>query len=65
MLSAANTGKPPTAGMGRLGRWGRARAGVARDAASGAVVSRAAATEQNESEGLLEPAVLAEAEDEA
>ena len=65
VLSAANTGKPPTAGMGRLGRWGRALAGVARDAASGAVVSRAAATEQNESEGLLEPAILAETEDEA
>ncbi|MEC8494495.1 MAG: AAA family ATPase [Planctomycetota bacterium] len=65
VLAAANTGKPPTAGMGRLGRWGRALADIARAASSGAVVSRAVITEESDSEGLLEPAVLAETENEA
>lgn len=35
VLKAANSGRPPAAGLGRLGRWGRALKGIAEDAAEG------------------------------
>jgi pilus assembly protein CpaE len=53
VLQAANTGKPPAAGLGRLGRWGRALNGVARDAAEGKAAGRIARVDSNDGDAVL------------
>lgn len=62
VLVAANAGKPPMAGMGRLGRWGRAVTAIGQDASSGAEPHAEAATAADR---LLEPAALMETEQDA
>lgn len=63
VLAAANTGKPPTAGLARLGRWGRALAAVAKDAASGATSDRELPLKREEADSLLERAAIADGEE--
>lgn len=63
VLAAANTGRPLAAGLARMGRWGRAVAGIARDAAADGGGSRSLAQpEDAEARPLVEPRALAEAE---
>lgn len=62
VLAAANSGKPPAASRIRLGRWGRALAAIARDAASGSLVERAARSAPEETPGVLERVETVEGE---
>ncbi|MEO1696119.1 MAG: AAA family ATPase [Planctomycetota bacterium] len=59
VLTAANTGKPPAAGVGRIGRWGRAIAGIARDAAGDLGVLEHAESVPEEGVGLATVAEVA------
>ena len=57
VLSAANNGKPMAAGMGRIGRWGRAVAGIAKDASEGVAGGRVARTDVDAEGAILERAL--------
>ena len=57
VLSAANNGKPMAAGMGRIGRWGRAVAGIAKDASEGIAGGRVARTDVDSEGAILERAL--------
>ncbi|MEM8709825.1 MAG: AAA family ATPase [Planctomycetota bacterium] len=54
VLAAANSGKPLTAGIGRVGRWGRALAAIAKDASEGVAAGREARADRESEDGVLE-----------